>query len=149
VDVDVRRAIADDAEDLTALVHSSRAYASRYASIIDGCVVSARYIDDHEVHLAADSLSGAVLGFYSLIVQPPELDLFFVSNERQGAGIGRLLLDHMTGIARRRGLNRFSIVAHPPSEGFYLRMGARRVGTAPARPPRISWARPQLELTIN
>jgi hypothetical protein len=40
------------------------------------------------------------------------------------------------------------IVSHPPAEGFYLRMGARRIGTM-LPGGRVTWARPLLSLSIS
>ncbi|WP_435862322.1 GNAT family N-acetyltransferase [Streptomyces lavendulae] len=62
------------------------------------------------------------------MLEPAELDLAFVSDEAQGTGVGRLLMEHMLGQARRAGLTDVRVVSNPPAERFYLRMGAERVG---------------------
>ncbi|GHB38460.1 N-acetyltransferase [Streptomyces cirratus] len=139
----IRRAAARDAERLTALVQGSRAYSGAYASIVSGYRVTADYIARHEV-FAAVGPDGQVLGFYSLVLDPPELDLAFVADDAQGAGVGRLLVRHMTARARDAGLPGVRVVAHPPAEEFYRRLGARRVGVVPPTPPRIGWERPEL-----
>ncbi|WP_457518213.1 GNAT family N-acetyltransferase [Streptomyces sp. TE33382] len=92
--------------------------------------------------------TGRVLGFYSLILSPPELDLMFVADDAQGLGIGRLLVGHLRDEARRAGLSRVRIVSHPPSEGFYRSVGAERVGTLTANPPAVMWDRPELVLPV-
>jgi hypothetical protein len=58
------------------------------------------------------------------------------------------LLDHLRGQARALGIACIAIVAHPPAEAFYLRMGAERIGT---RPPagRVTWSRPLLSLPVG
>ncbi|MFI9061687.1 GNAT family N-acetyltransferase [Streptomyces sp. NPDC053429] len=139
----IRRALARDAERLTALVQESGAYSGAYASIISGYRVTADYIARHEVFVAVGQ-DGRVLGFYALVLDPPELDLAFVADDAQGAGVGRLLVRHMTGRARDAGLPGVKVVAHPPAEEFYRRLGARRVGVVAPTPPRIGWERPQL-----
>ncbi|WP_329194875.1 MULTISPECIES: GNAT family N-acetyltransferase [unclassified Streptomyces] len=141
--VTIRRALAQDAERLTALVQESGAYSGAYASIISGYRVTADYIARHEVFVAVGP-DGRVLGFYALVLDPPELDLAFVADEAQGAGVGRLLVQHMKGRAREAGLSGVRVVAHPPAEEFYRRLGARRVGVVPPTPPRIGWERPEL-----
>ncbi len=94
------------------------------------------------MHLSADGLG--VAGFYSLTLgNAPELDLMFVADRGQGLGIGRALFEHMLARARQRGLRAVKIVSHPPSLGFYRRMGAVEVGVAPPA-GRVTWPRPIL-----
>lgn len=96
----------------------------------------------------ADEHGGRVLGFYALVLAPPELDLLFVADEAQGRGIGRLLVAHMRSEARAAGLDRVKVVSHRPAEGFYHRAGAVRTGTALANPPAVPWDRPEFEFRI-
>ncbi|MFG3281592.1 GNAT family N-acetyltransferase [Streptomyces sp. NPDC048111] len=145
--VAVRRATARDAKRLTALVRSSRAYEGPYAPMIAGYRVGPDYIEAHPVH-AAVAEDGRVLGFYALLLDPPELDLLFVADDAQGLGVGRLLMTHLRDTARAAGLDRVRIVSHPPAESFYLAVGARRTGTVRANPPAVMWDRPELELAI-
>ena len=145
----IRRAIAADAERLTALTQASGAYAGPFRAILDGYAVTPAQIERDEVHVAVDP-DGRVLGYYSLVVDPmdgAELDLLFVDDAAQGRGLGALLFAHMRDLAAARGVARVRIVSHPPSESFYLRMGARRVGEQPPR-GRVAWPRPVLELAV-
>ncbi|MFI2380255.1 GNAT family N-acetyltransferase [Streptomyces sp. NPDC018964] len=146
----VRRAVARDARQLTRLVRGSRAYEGRYAAMVADYRVGPDYIEAHEVFAAVDTgdPAGRVLGFYSLVLVPPELDLLFVADRAQGLGIGRLLVEHMRVRARAAGLDRVRVVSHPPAEGFYRRVGALPTGTAPANPPAVAWDRPELEFPI-
>ncbi|MHB9755541.1 GNAT family N-acetyltransferase [Streptomyces sp. BYX5S] len=146
--VTVRRATARDAKRLTRLVRGSRAYEGQYAAMVAGYRVGPDYIETHDVHVAVDQDEGVVLGFYALLTAPPELDLMFVADRAQGRGIGRLLVAHMRERARAAGLDHVRVVAHPPAEGFYTGVGARRTGTVLARPPAVAWDRPELEFTI-
>ncbi|MFB9392245.1 GNAT family N-acetyltransferase [Streptomyces coeruleoprunus] len=142
----IRRATAQDAARLTALVRGSGAYRGTYASIISGYRVTADYIARHRVFVAVDA-TGRVVGFYALVLEPPELDLAFVADDAQGTGVGRLLVRHMIAQAREAGLAEVRVVAHPPAEAFYRRMGAERVGTVAPSPPRVTWERPELRFT--
>ena len=144
----IRRAVARDAKRLTRLVRGSSAYEGRYAPMIAGYRVGPDYIETHDVFVAADG-SEKVLGFYALVLSPPELDLMFVADDAQGRGVGRLLVEHMTDRARSAGLDAVRVVAHPPAEGFYLRVGAHRTGTVEARPPAVMWDRPELLFPIE
>ncbi|WP_326807362.1 GNAT family N-acetyltransferase [Streptomyces sp. NBC_01775] len=141
--VTIRRAVAGDAGRLTELVQESGAYRGRYASIISGYAVTPDYLARHEVHVAVGP-DGGTLGFYALVLDPPELDLAFVDDAAQGLGVGRQLIAHMKETAAKAGLREVRVVAHPPAEPFYLRTGARRTGTVPPMPPKVPWARPEL-----
>lgn len=151
--ITVRRAVARDAKRLTRLVRGSRAYEGQYAAMVAGYRVGPDYIEAHEVFVAVGTddpadPAGRVLGFYSLVLVPPELDLLFVADGAQGRGIGRLLVEHMKAEARAAGLDRVRVVSHPPAEGFYRRVGALLTGTASANPPAVAWDRPELEFLI-
>ncbi|MGQ4516139.1 GNAT family N-acetyltransferase [Streptomyces sp. DW26H14] len=91
---------------------------------------------------------GTILGFYALLLTPPEpeLDLLFVADAAQGRGIGRLLMDHMKATARAAGEDHVRVVSHPPAEGFYTSVGALRTGVIRAYPPAVPWDRPELSI---
>lgn len=118
--------------------------------MVAGYRVGPDYIETHRVFVAvaADGHENRVLGFYSLVLVPPELDLLFVADEAQGRGIGRLLVAHMQAEARAAGLDHVRVVSHPPAEGFYRSVGAVHTGTASANPPAVMWDRPVLEFRI-
>ncbi|SBU92450.1 Predicted acetyltransferase [Streptomyces sp. Ncost-T6T-1] len=145
----IRRAVARDAARLTRLVRTSRAYEGPYAPMVAGYRVGPDYIEAHRVFVAADDATGQILGFYALLLDPPELDLMFVADAAQGLGIGRQLAAHLREEARSAGLTGVRIVSHPPAEGFYRSIGAERVGTVRARPPAVMWDRPELLLPVS
>ncbi|MCX5112868.1 GNAT family N-acetyltransferase [Streptomyces sp. NBC_00378] len=146
--VSIRRATARDAKRLTRLVRSSRAYEGHYAAMVAGYRVGPDYIETHRVFVAVETGSERVLGFYALVLEPPELDLMFVADDAQGRGIGRLLVGHLRAEAERVGLTGVRVVSHPPAEGFYRSVGARRTGTLAATPPAVMWDRPELLLPV-
>jgi N-acetylglutamate synthase-like GNAT family acetyltransferase len=141
--ISIRRATAQDHGAINAIVQTSSAYDGVYRAMLDGYEVTQAQIVDAETWLAED---GDVLGFYSLILEPaPELDLMFVADAAQGRGVGRVLIDHMRGVARLHGVESVKIVSHPPARDFYRRMGAIEVGLAyPAH--NVTWVRPVLML---
>ena len=163
----VRRAEGRDARRLTRMVRGSRAYEGRYAAMVEGYRVGPDYIEAHRVFVAVevgadvDGCGGGevqgeaarrgerVLGFYALVVEPAELDLMFVADQAQGYGIGRRLVEHMEGEARRLGIERVRVVSHPPAEGFYRSVGARPVGMVPANPPAVMWDRPEFAFLVG
>lgn len=142
----IRRAEPFDVDALNHLMHASSAYSGRYATILQGYAITAEQVRSDQIYLAEGD--GALLGFYSLTLLPePELDLMFVADGTQGSGLGRDLFDHMRSVAASLGLDAVKIVSHPPSVGFYERMGAVRVGTKPPT-PTAAWDRPILTLPI-
>ncbi|MER0246018.1 GNAT family N-acetyltransferase [Streptomyces sp. HSW2009] len=147
-DIRIERATASDARRLTRLVRRSGAYRGEYAAMVEGYRVGADYIAAHRVFVAVDG-TDRLLGFYALVLDPPELDLMFVADGAQGLGIGRRLADHMKAEARSYGLTSVSVVAHPPAEGFYRSVGARRTGTRRANPPAVRWDRPELSFDLD
>lgn len=130
------------------MVRTSRAYEGPYAPMVAGYRLGHDYIETHRVFAAVAQDAERLLGFYSLILDPPELDLMFVTDDAQGAGIGRLLIGHLREEARFSAVTGVRIVSHPPSEGFYLSVGAVRTGTVRATPPAVMWDRPELLLPV-
>jgi GrpB-like predicted nucleotidyltransferase (UPF0157 family)/GNAT superfamily N-acetyltransferase len=79
--------------------------------------------------------AGEILGFYALGGGPPEgeLSFLFVEPARIGSGVGRMLWEDCLASAARVGLSRIRIESDPFAEGFYVAMGAMRVGDAPSQ----------------
>ncbi|TWV53747.1 GNAT family N-acetyltransferase [Streptomyces misionensis] len=148
--ITIRRTVARDAKRLTRLVRGSGAYKGQYAAAVAGYRVGPDYLEAHRAFVAvgAGEHGDQVLGFYSLVLAPPELDLLFVADEAQGRGIGRMLVAHMRSEARAAGIDRVKVVSHVPAEDFYHRVGAVRTGTARANPPAVPWDRPEFEFRI-
>ena len=69
-------------------------------------------------------------GFYGFKAMAGSLflDCLFVAPPHIGNGYGKRLWDHAAGFARRLSHSHFMIESDPNGEGFYLRMGATRVG---------------------
>lgn len=148
VAVAIRRARVPDAPMLTALMHASSACAGAWAAILDGYAVTARQVSRDAMFVA--EAGATLLGFHSIrsADDGSELDLLFVADAAHGRGVGALLLRHACGTARDLGIPALRIVSHPPAEGFYQRMGAKRIGTA-APAGRVGWPRPILELDVT
>ena len=88
---------------------------------------------DVRVATAAD---GSVAGMVALgPSQEPntiDLDKLFIEPRCIRTGVGRALMAHAIGEARRRGAERLTILADPYAAGFYERNGARLIGEAPS-----------------
>jgi GNAT superfamily N-acetyltransferase len=72
----------------------------------------------------------ALVGFYALreLEEKPFLDDLWVEPAHIGAGHGARLWLHALATARGLGWTHLLIESEPGAEGFYMRMGARRLG---------------------
>jgi GNAT superfamily N-acetyltransferase len=146
----IRAATPADVADLRRLMAGSNGYEpGPQQEMIRGYAAGWTLEPDADVWVLQDDRG--VAGFYQLIPYGEadlELDLFFTADDRQGAGHGRRLFDHMAARARARGAGRVLIVSNPAAAGFYRRMGAAETGVSPPG-QGISWPRPQFELRLS
>ena len=70
------------------------------------------------------------VGFYLLTTESDgmHLDHLWITPHAMGRGIGRALFEHAAEQATGLGFQAIKIEADPNAEGFYQRMGAKRVG---------------------
>ena len=70
------------------------------------------------------------IGMYRLLDTPPQgtLEDLWLDPEAIGSGMGRRLFEHALVIAAGLGLTTLLIESDPNAEGFYLAMGAKRIG---------------------
>jgi len=70
------------------------------------------------------------IGFYLLTTEADglHLDHLWILPRAMGRGLGRALFEHAVAQAKGLGFSAIKIEADPNAEGFYLRMGAKRVG---------------------
>ncbi len=87
------------------------------------------FIREHETFKAV--ADDRVIGFYALVRKGDRLDLahLWVSPDAMGQGVGRCLFVHALARARDAGFRELEMESDPNAEGFYERMGARRIGT--------------------
>lgn len=142
----IRRAGEGDLPAINALTRSSSAYQGEYRAMVEGIEVTAGQLRRDHCYVAEEE--DRLLGYYSLVADPPDLDLMFVDDAARGSGVGRQLFEHMLEVARGLGITEVRIVSHPPAAPFYERMGAVPVGTKPAQ-GRVTWDRPVLRVTTG
>ena len=77
---------------------------------------------------------GRVEGFCALTPRSArwQVEHLWIRPSAMGRGVGRMLFDDAVGYARSQGATVLAIASDPHAEGFYLRMGASRVGSSPA-----------------
>ncbi len=95
---------------------------------------------------------GTVTGFHLLAREPGRpftgrLEMLFVEPSMIGTGIGRALLTDALLRAAGRGWTSLVLDADPGAEGFYLRLGASRVGESPSGSV-VGRVLPVLELAV-
>lgn len=132
----VRTATIQDREYLIDLTFRSKTTwgydAAFMESVREELKVPAAHIQAGYVHILEDA--GNTIGFFSLIEGKGkwELDFAFIDVPYIGKGYGRVLWQAIMWQAKSRGIDSFTITADPNAEGFYLRMGAERIGEVPS-----------------
>ena len=131
-EVEIVRASPGDAGVLTRIAFAAKSYwgyPERWIELWqEALTITPEFISDNEVYGAV--FEEELGGFYALVERGREVELehLWVLPEHIGAGIGRALFDHAVRRAAALDVTTLSIEADPNAEGFYLQMGARRVG---------------------
>ena len=131
-EVEIVRAEPDDADALTRIAFAAKSYWGYPERWIEqwqeALTITPEFITDNQVYAAV--FEEEMGGFYALVERGREVELehLWVLPEHIGAGIGRALFDHAVRRTAALGATTLSIEADPNAEGFYRRMGARRVG---------------------
>ena len=132
----IRRAEPVEAETLTEISHAAKrhwGYPERWIERWrETLTITPEFVRRNEIYLAEED--GAVVGFYALIMEGEEAELehMWVRPERIGTGLGRELMEAAKTRAASLGARRINITGDPNAEGFYLRMGARKLGQVSA-----------------
>jgi GNAT superfamily N-acetyltransferase len=134
---DLRRAAPEEANALSALAVRSKAHWGYDTAFLNACrdelTLTPEFVRDEEVYLL--STAGALVGFYSLARWNADIELchLFVEASEIGKGAGRLLWEDAVRRAEGMGYERLLIQSDPFAEGFYLRLGADRIGEVPSQ----------------
>jgi GNAT superfamily N-acetyltransferase len=129
----IRPARVDEATLLTHLAIRAKAYWGYSAEFMAAAraemTVTAMQLETECAFVLEQD--GEVKGFYKLREMTPswvELTDLFVEPSVIGHGRGRVLWEHAVAIARGMGYAQMTFESDPNAEGFYLHMGAQRVG---------------------
>jgi GNAT superfamily N-acetyltransferase len=137
----LRPARPSEADEITALTLRSKGYWAYDPEVLEGMrprlTMSPDRIRDDRVVVAEQD--GMLLGYYQLGGEPPDGELvdLFIEPQVIGTGLGRLLWNHAVTSALERGFRTLSLESDPNAEGFYLRMGAERIGWREVAPGRV------------
>lgn len=128
----IRPARAGEAQTLGALAMRSKAhwgYSEEFLEVVRPMLTFA------ETDLASSPVyvleaAGEPAGMYRLSGSPPEgeLDDLWLDPRLIGLGAGRRLFEHALQTAAELGFDSLRIESDPNAEGFYLAMGATRIG---------------------
>jgi N-acetylglutamate synthase-like GNAT family acetyltransferase len=90
--------------------------------------ISSDFINNNQVYVA--ECEDEIIGFYALVVgeRQAELEHMWVAPQFIGTGVGKELFIHAMQTAAGENISEVEISADPNAEGFYQRMGARRIG---------------------
>ncbi len=130
--MEIRRAEPADADALSRVAFAAKGHWGYPEEWMErwreSLTISAEFVKESEVYAVFGE--GEPVGFYALVEEGPKMELehLWVLPERMGLGLGRALFDHAVRRAAGLGAEVLGIEADPNAEGFYRRMGARRVG---------------------
>jgi GNAT superfamily N-acetyltransferase len=132
----IRRAGADEVEELSELALRSKAHWGYDDDFIEACRVELTVrVEDvalHRLTVAEDETTHRVVGFYGLTgttSDDAELSALFVEPDVIGTRVGRLLFDDALHVAGQEGFERLRIEADPFAAAFYEHVGAVRAGS--------------------
>ena len=126
--IEIRRAVRSDSERATELARAAKAhwkYPDEWLATWQAdLAITAEMIDRHPTYVAC--VEENVVGVCQLQEADGRamLEHVWVDPDVHGRGVGRALVEH----ARRTAPGIMMVVADPNAIGFYLKLGARRVG---------------------
>lgn len=133
----IRQAQPNEADLLTDVTLRSKAYwgydADFMKNVTPILTIHAETIATSEYWVL--ETDGVVQGYYSLeapIEDSITLENLFIVPEAIGKGYGKTLLRHALQTAVERGFKVVTLDSDPNAEGFYLKLGAERVGERPS-----------------
>ena len=128
----IRPATPAEAAALTEIAHDAKRHWGYPEHWIqhwqDDLTISSDFISKNEVYVA--EREGEIIGFYALVLRDrrAELEHMWVAPEYIGTGVGKELFIHAMQKAAGENVSAVEISADPNAEGFYQRMGAKRIG---------------------
>lgn len=134
----IREARASDIAELTRIAHAAKRHWGYPEKLIrlwkHDLTVTSEAVESELVYCAIRGRK--IAGFYALscVGRTCEIEHMWVDPRCIGTGVGGRLFKHLLKRLRVMKVTRLKIASDPNAEGFYLRMGARRVGRVASRP---------------
>lgn len=133
--VRLKDAVPEDAEALTRLALSSKAYWGYSEEFMAACreelTIKAGDIVSPVFHYRLAVKDTEIVGFYAIEwaeTSAAELEALFVTPNAIGSGVGRLLLNDAKRLAKARGVLVLHIQGDPNAEDFYRAAGGVLIG---------------------
>jgi GNAT superfamily N-acetyltransferase len=132
MDIQIRMATPDEAAVLTKIAFAAK----RHWGYPEGWIrqwqtyltITPEFIRDNEMYVAMKGEEIVGCCAISFNESAAELEHMWIRPEHMGAGIGRVLFTYIKERAMKLKLPALELSADPNAEGFYERMGARRIG---------------------
>jgi N-acetylglutamate synthase-like GNAT family acetyltransferase len=134
--IQIRQASPDEAELLTQIAHEAKRHWRYPESWIQqwrtDLTITPDFIAVNEVFVAV--FEREVTGCCALVISDDraELEHMWIKPQYMGSGVGRALFLHAKERVASLKIPVLELSADPNAEGFYERMGARRIGEVPA-----------------
>ena len=150
--IEIRRASPEEADTLTEIAHAAKRHWNYPESWIQqwqaDLTISREFITTQEVFAAI--INGEIVGCCALVLTDSraEIEHMWIKPEQMGSGVGRALFEYARERAVERGANVLELSADPYAEGFYARMGAKRIGEIPADIDGQSRVLPRMRINL-
>ena len=151
--IEIRSAQPEEAETLTEIAHAAKRHWNYPESWIKkwqtDLTITRDFIASHEVFAA--TVNGEIAGCCALVLTGSlaEIEHMWIRPEQMGSGVGRTLFEHARARAVERGANVLELSADPYAEGFYARMGAKRIGEISADMDGQSRVLPRMRIELR
>jgi len=130
--ISIKRALPEQAPILTGVAVAAKRhwnYPDRWIEIWRPLLtITPELIAGAEVWVA--HVDTEIAGFYALDCdeEPAKLEHLWIRPSQMGHGVGRALFTHALDRGRAQRCQALEIVSDPNAQGFYERMGARKIG---------------------
>ena len=132
MNVQIRRAKPEEAAVLTEIAHAAKRHWGYPENWIQhwraDLTITPEFVAQNEMYVAmnGEEIVGCCAIVFSESVT--ELEHMWIRPEHIGTGVGRALFLHVKERAARLNIPALEISSDPNAEGFYERMGAKRIG---------------------
>lgn len=109
-------------------------YLEQSRNLID---ITSDYIQKNIVCVGyAGNLHKQIFGFFAFKIEENQkkiLDHFWIDPHFMKKGLGQKMFQQALYVAKLHQWDSFELYSDPPAEGFYLKMGAKKIGEVPSR----------------
>jgi len=132
MNIEIRRAAPDQAEILTQIAFAAKrhwGYPEHWIQLWSPILtITPEFIQQYETYVAL--LDNELVGFCAISLEDEKASLehLWVLPDFMGKGVGNSLFNHMRSRCRELGVRILEIESDPHAQGFYERMGAKKIG---------------------